>query len=30
MAKTIDYIHLAPREGSGYQQYFDKGRNSPG
>ncbi len=27
MAETIDYIHLAPREGSGYQQYFVKGRN---
>jgi hypothetical protein len=22
MAETIDYMHLAPREGSGYQQYF--------
>jgi len=27
MAETIDYIHLAPREGSGYQQYFVKGRS---
>jgi uncharacterized protein (DUF433 family) len=27
MAETIDYIYLAPREGSGYQQYFVKGRN---
>ena len=27
MPETIDYIHLAPREGSGYQQYFVKGRN---
>jgi uncharacterized protein (DUF433 family) len=27
MAETIDCIHLAPREGSGYQQYFVKGRN---
>ena len=27
MAETIDYIHLATREGSGYQQYFVKGRN---
>jgi uncharacterized protein (DUF433 family) len=27
MAETIDYIHLAPREGSGYQQYFVRGRN---
>lgn len=27
MAETIDYIHLPPREGSGYQQYFIKGRN---
>jgi hypothetical protein len=27
MAGTIDYIHLAPREGSGYQQYFVRGRN---
>ena len=26
MAETIDYIHLAPREGSGYRQYFVKGR----
>jgi uncharacterized protein (DUF433 family) len=25
MAETIDYIHLAPREGSVYQQYFVKG-----
>jgi hypothetical protein len=22
MAETIDYMQLAPREGSGYQQYF--------
>ena len=27
MAETIDYIHLAPREQSSYQQYFVKGRN---
>jgi uncharacterized protein (DUF433 family) len=27
MAETSDYIHLAPREGSGYQQYFVRGRN---
>ena len=27
MAETIDYIHLAPRERSGYQQYFVKGRS---
>ena len=27
MAETIDYIHLAPREGSVYQQYFVKGRS---
>lgn len=27
MAGTIDYIHLAPREGSSYQQSFMKGRN---
>ncbi len=27
MAETIDYIHLAPRAGSGYQQYFVKGRS---
>jgi len=27
MAETVDYIHLAPREGSGYQQYFVKGRS---
>jgi uncharacterized protein (DUF433 family) len=27
MAETIDYIHLAPREGSVYQQAFVKGRN---
>ena len=27
MPETIDYIHLAPREGSGYQQCFIKGRN---
>jgi hypothetical protein len=25
MAEAIDYIHLAPREGSGYQPYFIKG-----
>ena len=27
MSETIDSIHRAPREGSGYQQYFVKGRN---
>jgi uncharacterized protein (DUF433 family) len=27
MAETIDYIHLGPREGSGYQQAFVRGRN---
>ena len=27
MVETIDYIHLAPRKGSRYQQYFVKGRN---
>ena len=27
MIETIDYIHLAQREGSRYQQYFVKGRN---
>jgi uncharacterized protein (DUF433 family) len=27
MIETINYIHLAPREGSAYQQYFVKGRN---
>jgi uncharacterized protein (DUF433 family) len=27
MAETVDYIHLAPRETSGYQQFFVKGRN---
>jgi len=27
MAGTIDYIHLAPREGSRYQQYFVRSRN---
>jgi uncharacterized protein (DUF433 family) len=27
MPETIDYTHLAPRKGSGYQQYFVKGRN---
>ena len=27
MPETIDYIHLAPRDGSGYQQCFVKGRN---
>jgi len=27
MAETIDYIHLAPCEGSGYQQYFVMGRS---
>jgi hypothetical protein len=27
MIETINYIHLAPREGSTYQQYFIKGRN---
>jgi uncharacterized protein (DUF433 family) len=27
MVETVDYIHLASREGSGYQQYFVKGRN---
>jgi hypothetical protein len=27
MVEAIDYIHLGPREGSAYQQYFVKGRN---
>src|SRR4051794_26200026 len=27
MVETIQYIHLALREGSRYQQYFVKGRN---
>jgi uncharacterized protein (DUF433 family) len=27
MVKTIQFTHLAPREGSRYQQYFIKGRN---
>jgi uncharacterized protein (DUF433 family) len=27
MGETIDYIHLTPRAGSGYQQYFVSGRN---
>jgi hypothetical protein len=27
MAETIDYIHLATREGTGYQQHFVTGRN---
>src|SRR5271165_6715177 len=27
MVETIDYIHLAQREASRYQQYFVKGRN---
>ena len=27
MPDTIDYIHLAPRERSGYRQCFVKGRN---
>jgi hypothetical protein len=27
MIEAIDYIHLAPREGSAYQQYFIRGRN---
>jgi hypothetical protein len=27
MARTINYIHLAPREGSCYQQHFVRGRN---
>ena len=27
MIETIPYFHLAPREGSGYRQYFVKGRN---
>ncbi len=27
MLEATDYIHLAPREGSHYQQYFLKGRN---
>jgi uncharacterized protein (DUF433 family) len=27
MVETIEYIHLAPREGSAYQQYFIRGRN---
>ena len=27
MVETFNYIHLGPREGSAYQQYFVKGRN---
>ena len=27
MAERVDYIYLAPYEGSGYQQYFVKGRS---
>ena len=27
MVESIDYIYLAPRERSAYQQYFVKGRN---
>jgi uncharacterized protein (DUF433 family) len=27
MVETIDYIHLAPRAGSAYRQYFVRGRN---
>jgi uncharacterized protein (DUF433 family) len=27
MAEANDYIHLASREGSGYEQYFVRGRN---
>lgn len=27
MAETTDYLHLAPRDGSSYQQVFVKGRN---
>ena len=27
MSETIDYIHLAPRDGSSYHQFFVKGRN---
>lgn len=27
MVKAVDYIHLAPREGSGYRQVFVRGRN---
>jgi hypothetical protein len=27
MFETSDYLYLAPREGSSYQQYFVKGRN---
>ena len=27
MVETNEYTHLAPREGSRYQQYFVKGRN---
>jgi uncharacterized protein (DUF433 family) len=27
MVESTDYIHLAPRDGSAYQQYFVKGRN---
>jgi uncharacterized protein (DUF433 family) len=27
MSETTNYTHLAPREGSRYEQYFFKGRN---
>jgi uncharacterized protein (DUF433 family) len=27
MSESIEYIHLAPRDGSGYLQFFVKGRN---
>ena len=27
MTETVGYIYLAPREGSGYRQYFVRGRN---
>jgi uncharacterized protein (DUF433 family) len=27
MVESRSYIHLAPRDGSAYQQYFVKGRN---
>jgi hypothetical protein len=27
MLESTGYVHLAPREGSAYQQYFVKGRN---
>ena len=27
MSEKIDYIHLAPRDGSSYYQFFVKGRN---